>query len=118
VGDDEPKAPGGAANRTIQIDALTDVQLVDDHPDEPVVSRAPPPLPPKQAPGPSRARAFALTGLALVLGVVAALGVVHFLLPAPPAATAPAPTAPSTGAVRRVQMDDEFVIRAADPGDD
>lgn len=120
--DDERKAPGGAAgNRTIQIDALTDVELVDHHAAEDddgsnageaaVVGRAPPPLPPKQR---SPLKVAGLTIVAVVTGALCALGIVHFLLPssAPTTAGTPPSDAPAP-AVRRVQLDDELVIRTA-----
>lgn len=144
VEEDEPDAPQpAAANRTIQIDALTDVQLVDQVADEdgatdegaaPNVS-APPPLPRKQAEAPrSNGRALALTFVAVLAGGFLAFLAVHYLMPARPAPTqaaappftaatvaSPPPTTvtPSEppSEVRHVQIDEEMVIRAADPGE-
>jgi len=93
----DPDAP----HRTIQIDALTDVQLIDDALERAEGHAAPPPLP--RPPRTSRGRAIGLTMLAVVLGVAFALGVVRFLFPAPP----PASVAP----VRQIQLD-ELVIHA------
>lgn len=126
---DDPKLPGGApANRTIQIDALTDVELVDSHGDEPeedpLPSRAPPPLPRKQAASPMRT--VGLTLLAITAGAMFALAVVHFVFPSPPPpvaaaspttpASAPEPVAPAPRAMRQLRLDDEFVIRSSEPG--
>ena len=99
----------GEGNRTIQIDALTDVQLVPTEHDVESVSAAPPPLP-RRPTGPSRARVIGLTALASLTGLALALLAVHFvfpiLFPAPPPAAAPT--------VRRVTLDEELVIRAGD----
>jgi hypothetical protein len=125
----------GDGNRTIQIDALTDVQLVDAASESDVEgdaetsSAAPPPLPPKRAAepaGPSRGRAIGLTLVAVVLGTAFALAIVHFVFPTPPppaattvtaATVASPPTPPASTTVRRVQLDEELVIRAGG-GDD
>ena len=125
VGTDEDAAPRGEpANQTIQVDALTDVQLVEHDEDMGVVSRAPPPLPPKRSAEPSRARVFALLVVAVAAGTAIALGLVHFLLPSAPAPTAtfaapttvaaPPPSAPPP-TIRHVRLDDELVIRAGAP---
>jgi hypothetical protein len=120
--EDEDRKPVG--NRTIQIDALTDVELVDHHrPDAaadddeaPIAGRAPPPLPRKAPRPPSLARNIGLTVIALATGVVFALGVVHFLFPSVP--TTAATTAPPTGPeVRHLQLDEELVIRADEPAE-
>ena len=127
VGNDEDAAPRGEpANQTIQVDALTDVQLVEhgeDGNDAGVVSRAPPPLPQKRSAEPSRARVIALMLVAVAAGTAIALGLVHFLLPsapppttfaAPTTVTAPPPSAPPP-TLRHVRLDDELVIRAGAP---
>lgn len=104
----------GEGNRTIQIDALTDVQLVPTEHDVESVSAAPPPLP-RRTPAPSRARVIGLIALASLAGLVLALLAVHFLFPtifpAPPPASAPPASAPT---VRRVTLDEELVIHAGD----
>ncbi len=97
----------GEGNRTIQIDALTDVQLVAIEHDVEAVSAAPPPLP-RRPTGPSRARVIGLTALASFTGLALALLAVHFLFPILFPAPPPAPT------VRRVTLDEELVIRAGD----
>jgi hypothetical protein len=102
VGD--PDAP----NRTIQIDALTDVQLVEDAIEraQAQVSAAPPPLPSRrapQSPEPSQGRKIGLMLIAIVAGLGFAFGVIHFLFPAP---------TPQPPPVRQIRLDDELVIHA------
>lgn len=101
----DEKAP---PNRTIQIDALTDVQLVDHH-EELVVSRRPPPLPPRKP---------NLLVLALVVVVTGLLGAVaaHFLLPEVAPAPAPSAVDPPAEVIREVPLDEAFMIHAgSDP---
>jgi len=99
----------GDSNRTIQIDALTDVQLVATEHDVETVSAAPPPLP-RRASGPSRARVIVLTAIASLAGLAVALLAVHYLFPM----LFPAPAPASVPTVHRVQLDEELVIRAGD----
>ncbi len=136
VDDDDSQAPGKApSHRTIQIDALTDVEIVDHGTDEggeeggedeaaaPQVGRAPPPLPPKEGASPSMGK---IVGLAFIALVVGALGVLaaHFAFPpaaptAPPAVAAAPPEASAPASVRQVHMAEELVIRAdEEPGAD
>jgi hypothetical protein len=125
VDDDERIPPGNAGtNRTIQIDALTDVQLVDQVADgddgesdeAPVAVSAPPPLPPKRTVEPrSTGRTVMLTLVAVAAGGLFAFAIVHFVLtPAPPPAPAEV-AAPETPRVHRVQLDEELVIHAPSP---
>ncbi len=125
MGDDERKGPGAAGNPTIQIDALTDVQLIDHAADAggagddvPAVS-VPPPLPRRTSPAPrSNARALGLTLLAVIAGLAFAFFVMEVLLPATPpvpASAASPPTSsppPPSSVVRRVDLDEELVIHA------
>lgn len=135
-GDDEREPP---ANGTIQVDALTDVQLVDDvlaasrareeeeetSGDAPATS-LPPPLPrkpPTTEPAPSNnGRAIALTLLAAIVGAGLAFAAVHYLFPSPTAAptvSAPPPyTAATSATPHRVTLDDELVIHAGSGASD
>lgn len=128
MGDDERKAP----NRTIQIDALTDVQLIENAAEG---ASVPPPLPRRataaEPPPRSGARTLGLTLVAVIAGGAFAYLVMHVLMPqAPPApphptvtpstiaTPVPAPATPdpeAPAAVHRVQIDEELVIHAADP---
>jgi hypothetical protein len=125
-GDDKPAAP--VPQGTIQIDALTDVQLIDQLASEsseseaPVAVSKPPPLP-KKKPAPI-GRTIGLTLLAAIVGGSLAFAAVHYLFPSPPVAApvapvvAPPASAPPTTApaVRRVTLDDEpIVIRTSAP---
>lgn len=128
--DDSAAAPpaAGHPNRTMQIDALTDVQLVDNADDAaepdaeeaaPVPGRAPPPLPPSK----KRSPAAMVGGFALVVVVTGGLGALgaHFLVPpaAAPApvavASPPPPAAEPEPEMRHVRLDDEFVIGGPAP---
>jgi hypothetical protein len=123
-GDEKSEEP--ASNRTIQVDALSDVQLVDsvesstdEQVDSPAVS-APPPLPRKRPPMPM-SRILGLTLLAIVAGGGLGFVAIHFLFPAPPPASVVAPTptvAPPPSEpprVRRVVLGDDEVIRVSAP---
>jgi hypothetical protein len=133
VSDEEDKrlAPG---NRTIQVDALTDVELIESAAAEAAAAEegapaAPPPLPPRTSLPAAKPEAkpagvpwLAIAITVVVTGTLGALGA-HFLVPAaappetptPPAAT-PAPTAPAAPAeVRRVTLEDEVIISAESP---
>lgn len=109
--DDDEGAPKAAPNRTIQIDALTDVQLVDNEEDEaPLISRAPPPLPPRKPPS-----LWLLGGVVVITGVLGALGA-HFLIPSAPVSVPPPPAEPAEPAeeaVRHVPLGEDFVILAS-----
>jgi hypothetical protein len=113
--DDEESVPRAAPNRTIQIDALTDVQLVDNEEDAPLISRAPPPLPPRKPPS-----VWLLGGVVVITGVLGALGA-HFLIPSAPVSAPPPPAepaAPAEEAVRHVPLGEDFVILAGpEPAD-
>ncbi len=108
--DDEESVPRAAPNRTIQIDALTDVQLVDNEEDAPLISRAPPPLPPRKPPS-----LWLLGGVVVITGVLGALGA-HFLIPSAPVSVPAPPPAepaePAEEAVRHVPLGEDFVILA------
>lgn len=109
--DDEESVPRAAPNRTIQIDALTDVQLVDNEEEAPLISRAPPPLPPRKPPS-----VWVLGGVVVITGVLGALGA-HFLIPPAPVAVpaAPPPAEPAEEAIRHVPLSEDFVILANEP---
>lgn len=110
--DDEESVPRAAPNRTIQIDALTDVQLVDNEEDAPLISRAPPPLPPRKPPS-----VWLMGGVVVITGVLGALGA-HFLIPSAPVSAPPPPAAPAEEAVRHVPLGEDFVILAGpEPAD-
>ncbi len=115
-------------NRTIQVDALTDVQLIDqaadadDSESEDAVGagRAPPPLPPKRTAPRSTGRTVLLTLFAVMAGGLFAFAVVRFVSePAPTSAPTPPSTAIAAPAeaphVHRVQLDEELVIHAPSP---
>lgn len=134
MADEEDKrlAPG---NRTIQVDALTDVELLEnaegrDDAEPAAEGAAPPPLPPRTslkatppATKPAGIPWLAIAVTVVITGGLGALGA-HFLVPAPAAPAAPAPAAAPTPApeppappaeVRRVTLDDEVIISAESP---
>ncbi len=122
MGDEEEKPKAEASDgRTIRIDALTDVELLDhaaavdddDERESAAPAAAPPPLP-KKAPPARTGLKIAGIVVALGAGVLCALAIVHFVFPAPAAPPAPEAAA-SPAAVRHVHMDDELVIRTGTP---
>lgn len=120
VVDHDPTA--GEANRTIQVDALADVELLDQ--DESAESDAPPPLGPAAAPPPLPYRRPSVIILVVVVLLAGALGAAGaYLIPstepevvaAPAPAEAAAPAAPEAPpeeeVVRHVPLDEAFIIR-------
>ncbi len=119
---DDPEARD--PNRTMQVDALSDVELLDQDADSsegealPSASpgRAPPPLPYR------RPSVIAIVAVVVLAGILGAAG--SFLIPsaepaatptaAPPSATeapSPEPAAAETEEVRHVPLGEEFIIR-------
>lgn len=119
-----------SSSQTVQVDALADVELVDNDPEEgaeppseaPVVSM-PPPLPKRPQRSPV-VMGLGFVGVVVVMGGLGALGA-HFLVPAAasptPPVVAPVAAAPPAAAeapapeVRHVRLDDEFVIGGPEP---
>lgn len=127
---DEQDKRGAPGNRTIQVDALTDVELIENAALREAVSSdeseegpaaAPPPLPPRSslagAPAATPAKKAGVPwiaiGLTVVITGVLGAAAAHFLVPsAAPAPPAASPPPPATEVRRVITLDDELVISA------
>jgi hypothetical protein len=116
VADHDSDAPP-PSSQTIQVDALSDVELLDQgaEPGEPPNVSSPPPLPRKPKGASSARRAVELLAVVIVTGALGAVGA-HFVAPSAPAPAPPPPAAAPPPVIEpeinHVILDEGLVIRA------